>query len=61
MGSVSGKAIYIQDTDTNNGTLDGEGQRWRKNRPGIQKRNILRTECVGPGTVSFLLARLSSH
>jgi hypothetical protein len=38
--------------------LDEEGRRLGKNKPGIQRRNILRTGHVCPGTVFFLLAML---
>ena len=60
MGSISGKAIYILDDDGNNGT-SAQGGEERKNRLGIQRRNVLRTECVCPGMFSFLLAMLSPH
>lgn len=38
--------------------LDAEGRRLGKNKLGIQRRNVLRTEHVCPGTVLFLLATL---
>lgn len=40
---------------------DKEGKRPRKNRLGIWRRNVLRTQCVCPGVFSFLLAMLSPH
>lgn len=41
--------------------LEEEGRRLRKNRLGIQRRDVLRAEDVCPGMFSFLLATLTPH